>query len=100
MNPGTAIRALLVILHIAVAILLVGGMYRHAQEREAKVAQDRELLHTDEAELSRRRTELDMQQARLEGLDQRDPYVVELIARERYDYQVPGEVRPPSLDEE
>jgi cell division protein FtsB len=97
MKLGTVFRTGLLFSHLALAIVVMVTLWQHAGQRQEKVARDQELLAADEAELARRQTERAMQQARLQGLDEHDPYVVELLAREKYGYQVPGEIRPPPM---
>ncbi|MFW5845353.1 MAG: hypothetical protein ACOCXJ_03915, partial [Planctomycetota bacterium] len=56
---------------------------------------DREAV--EQAALQHRKQDLAIMRARADGLDANDPYVVELIARERHGFQAPGEIKPPPM---
>jgi hypothetical protein len=90
-------RTLLVFAHAALATAIIGLLYGQYDERHRAVAVTR---HAAEGE--RRDTEAVERENRvlgetLNGIKASDPYVVEMLARDRLGYQRPGEMAPPPL---
>ena len=84
----------LLALHIAVAAVILSSMWSHYTDREEEhqriEQQAAEAKHRAEA----RAKDVEVKKAVLSGLQQDDPYVIEKIAREAYDYVGPNELSP------
>lgn len=90
-------RGPLVVVHAVFATVVVISFSMHLREREGEVAQVKQTAHQERQETVRLEQDIAQQEALLDGLRRKDPYVVELIARERLKYATPGEIAPPPL---
>lgn len=90
-------RGPLLVLHVVFATVAVLAMLAHLGEREREVGRIKETARQEREETARMQQEIAQQQALLDGVGRRDPYVVELIARDRLQYSGPGEFTPPPL---
>lgn len=89
-------HGLLVLAHLGLAGVVVSAMLDYRSERRADVEQVREQAQQERAQTRAFDERVDTGEALREGLRQDDPYVVELLLRERLGYQAhPQEVRPP-----
>jgi hypothetical protein len=88
-------RSLLIVVHIVAAIALLAILMRQLALRSHDVNEVRAQWTVDHAETMRMRHEMELQRTLLGGLRGKDPYVVELMARERHDYSRPGEFALP-----
>ena len=92
-------QALLVIAHAALATTIIGLLWMQYDQRRQAVAEVRRAAETEHAETLRVQQEVRVQQDLLRGIKQGDPYVVEMLARDKLEYQRPGELTPPVLPE-
>ena len=90
-------RGPLVVVHGVAGTLLVISLFIYLQEREVEVSRIKQVAHQERQETQRLQHDIEQQQALLKGLREKDPYVVELIARDRLKYVGPGEITPPPL---
>jgi cell division protein FtsB len=90
-------RGPLVVVHAVFATVVVIALMIHLQSREAEVAQIKRVAEQERQETERLKAEIAQQEALLDGLRRKDPYVVELVARDRLKYAGPGEIAPPPL---
>ncbi len=89
------IRGPLVVLHAIFATVVTIALLAHLTEREREVARIRTVSQQERDDTARMTQDIDQQKALLAGLASKDPYVVELLARERLQYGRAGEVSPP-----
>ncbi len=90
-------RPIALLFHVAAAIAVVGLLYGQYDARSREVDETRRLAGRERAETARLERENTVHQDLLRGLKDNDPYVVELVARDRLNYARPGEVAPPPL---
>ncbi len=90
-------RGPLFVVHAVFATLVVIGLSIYLQEREVEVSRVKQVASQEHQDTARLRSEIEQQKALLAGLRQKDPYVVELVARDRLNYSGPGEIAPPPL---
>jgi hypothetical protein len=89
------IRAPLVVLHAIVATVVIIALLAHLTEREREVARIKAVSQLERDDTARMTQDIEQQKALLAGLSSKDPYVVELLARERLQYGRSGEISPP-----
>ncbi len=94
---STVRKPIAFLVHAAIAIAVVGLLYGQYDARQREVDETRRLADRERAETARLERENTVHQDLLRGLKDNDPYVVELVARDRLDYARPGEVAPPPL---
>jgi hypothetical protein len=90
-------RGPLFVLHMVFATVVVIGLVMHLGEREREVSRIKEVARQEREETVRLENDIAQQEALLSGLRRKDPYVVELIARDKLDYSAAGEISPPPL---
>jgi cell division protein FtsB len=90
-------RGPLFVVHAVFATVVVISLFIYLQEREAEVARVKQVAHQERQETQRLEADIRQQEALLDGLRHKDPYVVELVARDRLRYAIPGEIAPPPL---
>jgi len=90
-------RGPLFIVHVAFGTLVVLALYFQLRTREHEVDQLRQMTARECAETKRLQQEILEQENLRDGLVKRDPYVVELLVRDRLQYTRPGEVTPPPV---
>jgi hypothetical protein len=93
-------QALLVLAHAALATTIIGLLWMQYDQRRHAVAEVRRVADAEHAETQRVQQDVRVQQDLLRGIKQGDPYVVEMLARDKLEYQRPGELTPPALPEE
>ncbi len=92
-------RGPLLVLHAAIGTLIVLTLLFQLRERDRHLTQFREETAREVAETKRLQQEIAELECRRDGMARRDPYVVELMVREKLHYTRPGEiVPPPSVD--
>jgi cell division protein FtsB len=87
----------LVIGHGMVAILILGVLCHQLKTREQDTEDVRRTAEQERDDTQRMQHENQVQQDLLKGIRQNDPYVVELLAREKLRFAGPGEIAPPQL---
>lgn len=93
-----SVRGLLLLpVHAAIGLAVIGLLWRQYQERQAAVVEMRRTAADEHAATERARHDNAVAQQLRQGLEQNDPYAVELMARERLQYARPGEIAPPPL---
>jgi cell division protein FtsB len=90
-------RGPLVVVHAVFATVVVISFSIYLRERETDVAQIKQIAQQERQDTTRLQHDISQQEALLEGLRRKDPYVVELIARDRLNYTGVGEIAPPPL---
>ena len=81
--------------HAAFALALLGWLVSIYVERHRELAKVREVTASEHAETERLQRGLDTGTALRDGLKRDDPYVIELLARDRHQYTGSGELSPP-----
>ncbi len=97
MTPRKAFVTSLVVVHIAIglcAILPVSSWY---QRRTDEVAQQRQFYQEGQERRVEQERSLQVSTDQLEALRDENPYVVELIARDRHGYSGSDEITPPPV---
>jgi len=90
-------RGPLVVVHAVFATVVVISLFIYLQEREIEVSRVKQVAQQEHLETARLEADIHQQEALLDGLRHKDPYVVELVARDRLNYSGPGEIAPPPL---
>ena len=85
---------LLLALHIAVAAVILSSMWSHYADREEEHQRIQQQAAEAKNRAEARAKDVEVKKAVLNGLQQDDPYVIEKIAREAYDYVGPNELSP------
>ncbi len=93
----TRLSVPLVALHAVAGTLVVGALLWHLHERQARLDQVRCRAEAERDEARRMERTIALNEHLRAGLRQRDPYVVELLARERLGWQRTGEYSPPPV---
>jgi cell division protein FtsB len=88
-------RGPLFLMHGILATLIVLGLSMHLQQREQDVEKIRSLAATERAETTRLQKDIAQQESIIDGLRRKDPYVVEMITRDKLRYSGSGEITPP-----
>ena len=90
-------RQTLIVLHVLLGLAVVASLCRQLGLRSGEVSEIRAQAQADRGETLRMQREMDLQRNLLTALRAQDPYVVELLARDRFGYMRPGELAPPPL---
>lgn len=90
-------RALLIAIHLLAALAVLVLLVRQLGVRAQEVSDIRGLATREHAETVRMTDEMRLHQELLTGMRTKDPYVVELLSRQRLGYARPGEFAPPPL---
>lgn len=90
-------RGPLVVVHAVFATVVVISFSIYLREREAEVSHIKQIAQQEHHDTQRLQHDIAQQEALLDGLRRKDPYVVELIARDRLKYTGTGEIAPPPL---
>ena len=89
-------QAILVLAHATLALAIIGLLWSQYDQRHQAVAEVRRAADAEHAETEKVKADVQVQQDLLRGIKQGDPYVVEMLARDKLDYQRPGELTPPT----
>ncbi|MFM2090336.1 MAG: hypothetical protein RLZZ127_825 [Planctomycetota bacterium] len=81
--------------HLLIGGAVVAAVWRHEAARHGDVARIAEAAAKDRADVERLRTETQAIRALRDGMRSRDPYAVELLARDRLKAVRPGEIAAP-----
>ncbi len=95
---GMVIDVSLIALHLTAGVIVVSSLARNLDRRQVVVDELAAVAAREHRDTRRYLEELRVQQHLLQDLRDRDPYVIELLARERHGYTGPNEVRPPIID--
>ncbi len=90
-------RGPLFVLHGVFATVVVLGLWMHLAQREIDVERMRATAQQEHTETQQLEAEIAQQEAVIQGLRAKDPYVVEMIARDKLRYVGAGEISPPPL---
>jgi hypothetical protein len=82
--------------HILVGGAVAGTVWRHEVVRAGDLARVQAAADRDHADAERLRTETQAVRALRDGMRTRDPYAVELLARDRLGAVRPGEIAAPA----
>jgi cell division protein FtsB len=92
-------RMALYVVHAVFAIIVVSMLYGQHDERAQSVARIKATADQERAETERMRRDNEVLHGLLKGLRASDPYVVEMLARDKLRCTRPGEIAPPpSID--
>lgn len=88
--------------HGAIALIIISNLFFYQQERQSDVDKLKQVANSEQALTDELRQQVEEYSAVLEGLRAKDPYVIELLARERLGYQHSErrEVPPPPINQE
>lgn len=94
------VTATLLLGHLAIAGVILFALSSRYYDREGEVSQLRELTERERQLTHEHNQQVQVYEALLEGVRANDPYVIELLARERlgYRHREQREVPPPRLD--
>ena len=90
-------RGPLFVVHGVFATVVVMALWMHLDEREREIERLRAVAEHEHAETRKLENELTQQKAVIDGLRAKDPYVVEMVARDKLHFSGPGEISPPPL---
>lgn len=90
-------RALLLVAHVALATGIIAMLYAQYDERQRAVATTRRAAENDRRGTESVRRDNQVLGDTLTGIKASDPYVVEMLARDKLGYQRTGEMAPPPL---
>ena len=90
-------RGPLVVVHAVFATVVVITFSIYLRDRETEVAHVKQIAQQERQDTARLQNDIVQQEALLDGLRRKDPYVIELIARDRLHYTGAGEIAPPPL---
>lgn len=90
-------RTLLIAAHAALATAIVAMLYSQYDDRHRAVTATRRAAEAERHETESVQRENQVLGDTLKGIKGNDPYVVELLARDKLGYQRPGEMAPPPL---
>ena len=90
-------RTLLIAAHAAVATAIIAMLYGQYDERQRAVSATRRAADAERRETEAVQRENQVLGDTLKGIKANDPYVVEMLARDKLGYQRPGEMAPPPL---
>jgi cell division protein FtsB len=91
-------RSILLVVHVLAWCLVALVLFGYVRNRQSEVAALRQTAEQERAERRRLEERVQIMNARLDGLRGNDPYMVELVARERLGWKALGafEVLPPA----
>ena len=87
----------LIAIHLLIAIGILATAAIKLGSGAQRVSDIRHVADGEHATKERMEKEHARLQGLLEGVRRQDPYVIEMIARDRLDYHRPGELSPPPL---
>ena len=90
-------RTLLIAAHAALATAIIAMLYGQYDERHRAVAATRQSAAAERGDTHSVQRENQVLSDTLKGIKASDPYVVEMLARDKLGYQRPGEMAPPPL---
>ena len=90
-------RALFIALHLLVALAILVFLVRQLGVRAQEVSDIRGLAAREHIDTLRMQHEMQLHQDLLTAMRAKDPYVVELLARDRLSYSRPNEYTPPPV---
>lgn len=97
MNRRTLGNGLLFALNLTVGTVVVTALVDGLLRREGEVDEMRAAARQERRATAELEREVGVQEALLEGLRNDDPYVIELLARDKLDFRGADEVLPPPL---
>lgn len=90
-------RPLSIALHILLGLTILVLLVRQLGVRAQEVSDIRGIATHEHSETLQMQHKMQLQQDLLTGMRTKDPYVVELLARQKLNYARPGEFTPPPL---
>lgn len=87
---------ILFVLHIAVGVTVISAVWSSYNDRLLEHHRVSEHAEAAQRKTEQRTREVKIKRQILEGLQEDDPYVIEKLARDLYDYRGPNELSPPS----
>lgn len=90
-------RALSIAIHILLGLGVLFLLVRQLGVRAQEVSDVRGLAAQEHLDTVRMAREAKLHQELLTAIRAKDPYVIELLARDRYSYSRSGELSPPPL---
>ena len=90
-------RALSIALHLLLALAVLGFLVRQLGVRAQEVSDIRGLAAREHLDTVRMQREMQLHQDLLTAMRGKDPYVVEMLARDRLNYSRPNEYTPPPV---
>jgi len=99
LNRRVIANGLVFAANLVLGAWVVSSLYVRLQERRGEVDAVRHAAVQERQATEELRHQVAVQEATLAGLRQDDPYVIEMLAREKLGWEGPDEVRPPPLPE-
>lgn len=87
----------LIAAHAFAAVVILALLFHQLQNRELSTQEVRRIAAQEHGDTQRLQRENAVQQDLLKGIRSNDPYVVEMLARDKLRFAAPGEVAPPML---
>ncbi len=94
MNP---LRSALIAVHVLIAIAVLAALCRHLGERAQEVNEVRQVARKEHNDTEHLRDEITRLGDLRAGVERADPYVIELLAREKLHFTRQDEKTPPPL---
>ncbi len=91
------VRLALIAAHLALAVAVLAMLSRHLALRAQEANEVRSLAGRDRIETERLRDEIRRLEELRKGVERQDPFVIELLAREKLQWARPGEKSPPAV---
>jgi len=96
-NRRAIVNGLILTANCTLGAWVVASLYTRLVERETEVETVRVAATSDHEVTVELKRQVAVQEAVLDGLRDDDPYVVELLTRDKLGWHGEGEVRPPPL---
>ena len=90
-------RAFFIALHLLVGLAILVFLVRQLGVRAQEVSDIRGLATREHLDTVRMQRDMQLHQDLLSAMRAKDPYVVELLARDRLSYSRPNEYTPPPI---
>ena len=97
MNRRGVFNLLVLVINLGLGAWVVASLYGRLVEREAEVEAVRIAAANERRDTAELQRQVAVQEALLDGLRDQDPYVVELLTRDRLGWRGEGETPPPPL---
>jgi hypothetical protein len=88
-------RQVLIAVHVLLGLLIVAALCSRLGNRAMEVNQVRITTHQEQEKTLAIQREITRMDELRKGIEHEDPYVIELLARQKLQYARPGEISPP-----
>ena len=88
-------RQVLIAVHVLIGLLIVAALCSRLGDRAMEVNQVRISTQQEQEKTQAIQHEITRMDELRKGIERQDPYVIELLARQKLQYARPGEISPP-----